>query len=312
MSSNALRQEELNLYKKKVGRYVLKFNTDKQSVSADVLGRALLSYQDTIRQVVKNCDGVVDALLEVDVIRTGCVEVGFSMTSRQATDDDSKQAEIVGNVRALTDLYRFLQGKTIKKCDDGGEDELIVTNMDGGTMHVNRRVFAAYHDSTYAPFGDASAYAADEISSVQLLDGEGKEQIRIDKPDFSAFVKPTLRITDIQKADSVEERNLTIVMVPLLAPRNKWVFAMSGERICASIVDETFLAKMAAKTESFAQGDVIRARVRINREYDNIAKVYKVTSYMVEKVVEHIHNQKLVEEDDALMGKESGVEGETT
>ena len=311
MSSNAFRQEELDLYKKKVGRYVLKFNTDKQSVSADVLGRALLSYQDTVRQVVKNCDGVVDALLEVDVIRTGCVEVGFSMTSRQATDDDSKQAEIVGNVRALTDLYRFLHGKTIKKCDEGGDDELIVTNMDGGTMHVNRRVFAAYHDSTYAPFGDASAYAADEISSVQLFDGEGKELVRIDKPDFSSFVKPTLKITDVHKADSVVERNLTIVMASLLAPRNKWEFEMSGKRICANIVDEAFLAKMAAKAVSFVQGDVIRARVRINREYDNIAKVYNVKSYVVEKVVEHIHNQKLEDEDDALTGMESGEEGET-
>ena len=85
---------------------------------------------------------------------------------------------------------------------------------------------------------------------------------------------------------------------------------MSGERICANIVDEAFLAKMAAKTESFAQGDVIRAKVRINREYDNIAKVYKVKSYIVEKVVEHIHNQKLVEDDDVLTGKDSSVEVE--
>ena len=58
------------------------------------------------------------------------------MASKQVSDDDSKQAEIVGNVRALTDLYRFLHGKAIRKCDDGGADELIVTNMDGGIMHV--------------------------------------------------------------------------------------------------------------------------------------------------------------------------------
>lgn len=98
----------------------------------------------------------------------------------------------------------------------------------------------------------------------------------------------------------------------LLAPRNKWVLAMSRERISANIVDEAFWAKMAAKTESFAQGDVIRVKVRINREYDNITKVYKIKSYMVEKVVEHIHNQKLVEEDNVLMGKESGMEGVIT
>lgn len=312
MSDKECKQDELNLYKKKVGRYILKFNTEKHSVSADILGRALLAYQDTIRQITKNSEGVVETLVEVDGLTKGCVEVAFAMTSKQIDDDDSKQAEMIGDVRALVGFYRFLHGKAIKKCDDGGDKELIVTNMEGATLHVNRKVFAAYHDCSDAPFGDATAYAADDITSVQLLSAaDRKEEVRIDRADFGSFEKPLLKITDTRKEETVEERSLKLVTVQLSAPRNQWTFLMDGVKISANIVDESFLSKMAAIQEQFSQGDVIRAKVRITREFDNIAKDYKVRSYAVEKVVELVHRPKPKEGDDLLTGKEADVKGES-
>ena len=94
-------------------------------------------------------------------------------------------------------------------------------------------------------------------------------------------------------------------------PRNQWTFLMDGVKISANIVDESFLSKMAAIQEQFSQGDVIRAKVRITREFDNITKDYKIRSYAVEKVVELVHRPKPKEGDDLLAGKEADVKGES-
>lgn len=271
------KQGRFELFQNNTSRYIIKFETDKEAIDADILADALTAYKRTVLSLASERHDSDAMLVEVEMINKGCVEIHTILTAMQSVINPETFPAIVESIKNLVDLYKFLKGKPAKKVEpvdsasEGVSNQVVITNADNANITINNNVYNTYINSDTPPFGDSRKYSQDAISSVRLLDENEKECVHIDKSEFESFEKGRHRVEDEDIEDQEEELELMVTTVPLGAPKNKWGFIKVGEpgrQIMAKITDDDFIAKVERHEITFGKGDRILAKVFTHKEFD--------------------------------------------
>lgn len=289
-------QGDLELFKRNTGKYVIKFDTDKESIDAGTLADALLAYKHTIQELAASRTDSEEVLVDVEVVDRGCIEIHTLITAIQSVVNPETLPAIVTGIKSVVDIYRFLKGKLAKKVEVSNSDDAItLTNVEGSKIVINKNVYNVYLNTGTPPFGDARNYGKDRIKSVRMMDGENNESVRINESEFGSFEKCNRRIQDADVEEREEELELVVATIPLGAPKNQWSFILAGELIRAQIKDDSFIGRIERHEITFGKGDRIVARVLTRKEFDPQLNCMKIKSRKVLRVVRRIKVEKPTE-----------------
>ena len=292
-----MEQGSLELFKNNSGRYIIKFDTDKEAIDAETLADALSAYKRTVLSLASARRDSDVLFVDVDVINKGCVEIHTILTAVQSAINPETLPAIIDGIKNLVGLYRFLKGRPAKKVaipdssDNSGANQVVITNADNAKITINNIVYKTYVNSDTPPFGDSRNYAQDKISSVRMLDEEKNEYVRIDKSEFESFEKGRHRVDDEDIKDVEEELELVVTTIPIGAPQNQWGFIKAGEKISAKIKDEDFIARVNRHEIMFGKGDRVRAKVLTHREFDPALNCLVVKSRKIMRVLGSYHGK---------------------
>lgn len=289
-------QSSMELFRNNIRRFIIKFDTDKEAIDADILADALSAYKRTVLSLASERHDSVELLVEVDGLNNGCVEIHTILTAIQSVVNPATWPAILESIKALVVLYKFLKGKPAKKVapadpdPEGAGNRVVVTNNDNSTITINNYVYNTYIGSDTPPFGDSRKYDQGKISSVRLLDEDKKEYVHIDKSEFESFAKRRHRVEDDDIKGQEEELDLVVTTVPLGAPKNRWGFINVEEpkkKFTAKIKDNDFIAKVERHEITFGKGDRIRANVLTRKEFDSAMNCAVIKSRTVLRVLKY-------------------------
>lgn len=287
-------QGSLELFKSNSNRYIIKFDTEKQTIDADTLANALSAYKRTVLSLASERHDSEELFVDVDVVNKGCVEIHTILTAVQSIINPETLPAIVECFKKLVDLYKFLKGKPAKKVatvdssSNGEVSKVEITNADNATITINNNVYKTYINSNMPPFGDSRNYARDKISSIRMLDADKKEEyVHIDKSEFKSFEKGRHRVDDDDIQDVEEELELVVTTVPLGAPKKQWEFINAeGDQIRAKIKDDDFIAKVERREITFGKGDRMRTKVLTHKEFNPALNCVAVKSRTIVRVLD--------------------------
>lgn len=289
-------QGDLELFKRNTGKYVIKFDTDKESIDAGTLADALLAYKHTIQELAASRTDSEEVLVDVEVVDRGCIEIHTLITAIQSVVNPETLPTIVTGIKSVVDIYRFLKGKLAKKVEVSNSDDAItLTNVEDSKIVINKNIYNVYLNTGTPPFGDARNYGKDRIKSVRMMDGENNESVRINESEFGSFEKCNRRIQDADVEERDEELELVVATIPLGAPKNQWSFILAGELIRAQIKDDSFISRIERHEITFGKGDRIVARVLTRKEFDPQLNCMKIKSRKIMRVVRRIKVEKPTE-----------------
>ena len=286
-----IEQAGLELFQNNSGRYIIKFDTEKEAIDADTLANALSAYKHTVLSLASERHDSEVLCVDVDVINKGCVEIHTILTAVQSVINPETLPAIIDGIKNLVALYKFLKGKPAKKVaitdasPNATNNQVVITNADNATITINNNVYKTYVNSDTPPFGDSRNYAQDKISSVRMLDENKMEYARIDKHEFESFEKRRHRVDDEDVKDVEEELELVVTNIPIGAPKNQWGFINAGEPIRAKIKDDEFIAKVDRHEITFGKGDRIRTKVLTHKEFDPALNCVVVKSRQILRVL---------------------------
>lgn len=266
---------------------VIKFNTEKHSIDAAVVGNALLDLKHTIERIAAERPEIEETRFEIQTVSSGCVEIGTIIEVLQSIANPETLSYIGTVIKDLFSLFRFLRGKKAKKIENKNETEKVVTREDGATQVFNNCVINVFSQSNVSPLGDLTNLSSTGTKSVSVRFGKTEELVRIEKDEFASFgKKPTDEEIGTEKFEETEEV-LTISKIPISKPeRAQWGFIQGGDSISAKIVDDKFTNQINTHQISFSQGDRIRALVRKRLVFDEVKKCFVTKSRQILSVLE--------------------------
>lgn len=278
-------QQEFDLYERNVSRYVIKFNTEKHSINAETLAEALVAYSSVVKSFADGCRDTDSVAVDVEVVEQGCIEIHTIITALQSVFNPDTINGIFDCVRNLVDLYKFLKGEPAKKVESQPSgNEVTITNAQNNKITITQNVYNVYGNAKIPPFGDAQRYDQDKITSVQLIDENGVEKVKIDKSEFESFYKGKHKVDDDELKDEHQTLELVVETIPIGSPKKMWGFVLAGESVRAKIKDDSFIERIERHEITFGQGDRIVADVRIHKEFDPALNCVVVKSRTIEHV----------------------------
>lgn len=284
-----LEQGSLELFNKNSANYIIKFDTTKESIDADTLADALISYKKTVLAMAANRHDSEEITVDVEVVEQGCIEIHTVLTAIQSVLNPETFPAIIDGVKNVVNLYKFLKGRPAKRVETGNSDSsnvVTITNAENSKIVVTNNVYNYYTNTDTPPFGDSRKYAKDKITAVRLIDKDKNEQVRIDYEDFGCFEKSSHKIENGDGTDEELVMELVVATIPIGKPRNQWSFFCNGESIQAKIKDESFLQKIARCEIEFAQGDRIVANVMVHKEFVSALNCFVVKHRTITRVIE--------------------------
>lgn len=282
-------KDELGLFKLNSANYTIKINTENHSIDAGVLGDILLSYKKSVLAVASEVHDCQSIKVDVSTVETGCIEIHSVIDVFQSVLNPETIPNIILTIKAIVQLYCFLKGKPPQAVASSENGDLIIKNCDHSTITVNQTIYKGYIASGTPPFGKGEGLTREGVKSVQILDGKGVEQIKIDGHDLPSMTSPSSMMEDSRAEDFVVEDELVVETIPIEAPQRKqWGFIRNGQKIRAKIKDLDFIEKIKSHQISFRQGDRIKARLNIHREFNPVMQCWMVKRHQLLSVIEYI------------------------
>ena len=224
--------------------------------------------------------------IRVETVEQGCVEVHTVIGAVQSVANPETLSAIIDCIKNLVDFIRFLKGKPAKKVERSSEGHAFnITASDNAKIIVNANVYKVYGELNQPPLGDARRYEQDKITSVQLLDEDGNEKIKIGQEDYKYFHKKKPSVKDEDVKDEYQTLELVVETIPIGSPKKLWGFVIAGESVRAKIKDRSFLAQIECHDVSFAKGDRLVAEVLLHKEYDPLLNCIVVKSRTIQRVI---------------------------
>jgi hypothetical protein len=202
---------------------------------------------------------------------------------------------------ASIDIRRFLKGEKPQSVTQHGST-VTIENSNGNTIIQDNRVYNFIVNNVAANSGLDRAFAAlqadSSISGFEVLDRDEKKLTSVPREEFDDMSSAGSLLGGDKRGLIVRTR-LSIVKLSF-EPKLKWEFVYNGIKIAALIDDPGFYARVDARRESFAKGDVLDVDVRIQQEYDEKTRAFMNRGYVVTVVHDHIaidEQRRLVTQD---------------
>lgn len=194
--------------------------------------------------------------------------------------------EVIKTLKSAFDLYKHLKGSPPKEVSQVNNTQSVnITNQDGKVINISI-------NSLHLVMSDRGTEAVERFVQTQLntedLDGveilKGRKTLASATRSEAAYFRSVA--TTLPVTDNTFEYALT-VEAPVFKEGNKWRFSDGGSSFFADIEDPDFIHKVNAG-ESFAKGDVLRVKMRVEQERRGSELT---TNRTVISVLEHIRQQ---------------------
>lgn len=199
--------------------------------------------------------------------------------------------QVVGGTNGLFGFLKRLGGRKIVQRHSIDITSTEIDLDDGVRLSVPNEVMAAYQSLTIRKNVETvvSPLRVDGIESMEIRSRQETE-VRIEKADTPHFRAPSLPPQPL--LDTRMELNLKIVSVTF-QEGNMWRFSDGGQPFFALMEDEGFMQRVLDADEAFRSGDILRVSLHINQEQDANGDLH--TSYVIEKVLDHIPRERLIQ-----------------
>ncbi|MCK6614779.1 MAG: hypothetical protein L6Q47_11120 [Ignavibacteriaceae bacterium] len=275
-----------------------RFGVDSHSVDLSVLVETLISTSEIIdyihgyykydNNINIKIGAPVKGSLEIDL---ELIHAGFKTIRTIFTNDNiSIISTILQNFIDLYKLYKFLinQPKEEVKKTENSNNTITLTNSNNNTITINTYVVNMYESGRIKPKIDRTLNAVSEdtdINEFTIETPDPEQKFSFSREDIEMAINAE---ETIELGEQIVTRKAELILIRVsFDPRMKWDFWYSNQKISAKLNDKEFGESIDKRIESFHKGDTLTVELRIKQVYDNELKIYKDTSYQINKVYKH-------------------------
>jgi hypothetical protein len=188
----------------------------------------------------------------------------------------------------LFELIRIMAGRTVEREEPLGPGEIRITYSDGTVVEVPSQLAQlAGRFTVRKKARDVIApLSKDGVERVKFTDEPtAPPTVVIEQEDLPAY-QEAATATDEEEVLLDEEREMVVQIASVSFEGRPWRLSEGELTFPASIEDSEFLERVHAAREEFAEGDLLRCRVRViqTRRPDGKLK----PQYRVIQVIDHI------------------------
>lgn len=274
----------------------IKLYGDLDGVDANTLIGVLGNISLAIHQINDDIQSNKSLKINIKHLKPGCYDIFLSIKETLldaifqhiVTHPTTAAAEIVVILSALFGLRQFLQGKKPQKVEKE-KDHMVVVRGDGNKLNVENKTYNIYIENQVVDTAIGKAFDTlnedAAIDGIDLYGSEEKKLCHIPREDFERMALPA---ASVEKETRIkpEEAILTVFKV-VFEKGYKWQFYYQGNKISASIKDESFYA-MIDQGKKFSKGDKLIVDLEIEQVFDKTLQTYINEEYTISKIKQHI------------------------
>ncbi len=289
---------------KSIDEFKIKFDGQLHQLDANTLISSLINISTILQEVNSELNKDEKIEIKVKALSEGSFDVhllvGFLPVAACLFNRDNAQlgANLIDILRALLELKKHLLGRKPKNIVEKEGDSLEITNESGNVLIVKNATFNIYEHNQ--PIQDAISNTFETLDNDPYIEGfellNNKEEV-IFKSERKEFEELAIKSVAVEEDRKTVIETATISIFKLVfQDRYKWEFYYKGNKISASINDDSFFTQID-KGESFAKGDKLIVEMQVNLIFDKTVNTWINHSYEINKVIKHIPRDKQQEFD---------------
>lgn len=188
---------------------------------------------------------------------------------------------------SLFKLIKFLGKKKPDAVEIQNNSGTVVVVLGDQNLIVNQATYNMYQDPAARRAASVLVEPLEREGIDTLEIKRGDEVERVTKDEAEAFNYGV--IDGEMLLDNASESWLSIISLSF-NPKHKWRFTTGGSNLTAEIVDAQFWDRVHRHREIFEEGDQLLVSLRTSTLRDASGRLQ--TSYVVERVIQHVHVAK--------------------
>src|SRR3989344_2413263 len=275
------------------------FGGGSHEIDADVLIESIISYSIVTQEVSAYLSPDSRVNIKIKATQEGSFELLLDIIADAGNTLFTIQnvAYASGIVTVVGGLYKFKQWLSKNGEPDTIErnENAVKVKNNNGEITINKNVFHIYQSSEKAREGLKKTFTklkdAEEIDDFEIIDQDNGEEIfRAEKSDFGPMASDIGEVEKRKQKEIKPDQELSVFKI-VFRENYKWEFFYDGNRICASITDAEFIARVGKGEVAFRSGDRMIADLEIVQVFNEAANVFVNDEYFVSKVSRHIPRQ---------------------
>lgn len=274
----------------------IKLSGEFDGVDTNTLLDMLANMSLAIHQINDDIQSNKSLRVTIKHIQPGCYDFLLSiketvldnLLKHLSTNPTAAASEIIGIFAGLLVIRQFLKGE---KPIDVKEDnhQTVIINGNGNSLMIKPKTYKIYQENQIINSAIGKSFDAlnedTAIDGFELYDDKNNKLCSIPRDDFEVMaMQTTAREKDTRVKP--EEAILTIFKV-VFEKGYKWQFYYQGNKIGASIQDDTFYNRID-NGEKFSKGDTLIVDLDITQVFDKTIQTYINKEYSIIKIRQHI------------------------
>ena len=279
----------------------IKLTGDMDGVDTNTLVDVLGNLSLAIHQINDDIQTNKSLKISIKHIQPGCYDIFLAiketlidtiMQHLLTSSPTTSAAEIVGILSGIIGIRQFLKGdkpKEIKK----DKKQIIIINGNGNSLSIDSKIYNIFKEDHVIDSAIGKSFdtlnSDDAIKSFEIYDQNKKKLCDVERDCFEYMALPSpVPETDIRIKQ--EEAILTIFKI-IFEKGYKWQFYYQGNKISASIKDESFFSQIDGGAK-FSKGDKLIADIEIKQIFDKTIQAYVNKEYSAIKIKQRIPREE--------------------
>ncbi|MCJ7508744.1 MAG: hypothetical protein MUO85_08460 [candidate division Zixibacteria bacterium] len=281
--------------------FKIKYDGKLHQIDSNTLINSLFNItaamQEINRELNRESSSKVEIQIKVNAFSKGCFLLHFELIKSVADDLLAPtailvtQTDIYTTIKIFVEFIRlklFLKGEKPQEINKSEGDVTIINNK--GNIVVDKRTFNVYTKNEKV--NEAFTKNFETLREDSAIDGfdfndrTDRTLIHIPKEDFNALTLRNELLEEEIKTETIPEASLYIIKL-VFEENRKWEFYYQGNKISATMEDETFSQKID-KGEKFGKGDILVCNLEVEKIFDTEVNTYVNRSYRILKILQHI------------------------
>lgn len=201
-------------------------------------------------------------------------------------------SNLITTLADVLSIKAHLAGKKPASTWTTPDGKMTITNTDGQTVVVsaisgnvvlkNSSVNITINN-TFSTLQDTSS-----IEGLTLKRHDGTEAFAVERKDFDRLVAPNIALENLaDKVRTITKSRVTLNLFKIVFGNPyKWDFIYDGNRISATIADDTFLSNLMGGRITFGNGDALVCDLEVDQTMNQTHEVYENKRFRVATVYE--------------------------
>ncbi len=275
----------------------IKFGGDLHEIDVDLLIESLVNYSFVTQESATYLSPGIKVDIKIKTPQQGSFIILLDLIAQNASDlfireNIALASEIIGIVGGLYGLKKWIAKNGKPEVVKPHEDNSIEISNNNGNITINQNVYNIYQENPKVREHLRNTFSKlkerEEITDFAIRDVDSQENIfEVEKNDFELLSSADDEIE--QKKQKVIKENVELSIFKVVFKENyKWEFYFQGNKIYASVKDESFFKKIEKGEVAFRSGDRLIVDLEIEQVFNESANTFVNDSYSILKVTEHI------------------------